>query len=65
VAKVGDVFVSNGSSWVLIPSGDEPSGTVTSVGISNATNGGLTVTSSPITTSGTISIGHTNVLTNA
>ena len=64
-AKVGDVFVSNGSSWVLIPSGDEPSGTVTSVGISNATNGGLTVTSSPITTSGTISIGHTNVLTNA
>lgn len=64
-AKVGDVFVSNGSSWVLIPSGDEPSGTVTSVGVSNATNGGLTVTSSPITTSGTISIGHTNVLTNA
>lgn len=65
VAKIGDVFVSNGSSWVLIPSGDEPSGTVTSVGVSNATNGGLTVTSSPITTSGTISIGHTNVLTNA
>ena len=64
-AKVGDVFVSDGSSWILIPSGDEPSGTVTSVGVSNATNGGLTVTSSPITTSGTISIGHTNVLTNA
>jgi hypothetical protein len=64
-AKVGDVFISDGSSWILIPSGDEPSGTVTSVGISNATNGGLTVTSSPITTSGTISIGHTNVLTNA
>lgn len=64
-AKIGDVFVSDGSNWILIPSGDEPSGTVTSVGISNATNGGLTVTSSPITTSGTISIGHTNVLTNA
>ena len=64
-AKVGDVFVSDGSNWILIPSGDEPSGTVTSVGVSNATNGGLTVTSSPITTSGTISIGHTNVLTNA
>ena len=40
-------------------------GTVTSVGVQNATNGGLTVTSSPITTSGTITIGHSNVLTNA
>lgn len=40
-------------------------GTVTSVGLENATNGGLTVTSSPITTNGTISVGHTNVLTNA
>ena len=24
-AKVGDVFVSNGSVWILIPAGDEPS----------------------------------------
>lgn len=40
-------------------------GTVTSVGLSNATNGGLTVSGSPITTKGTISVGHTNVLANA
>ena len=40
-------------------------GTVTSVGLSNATNGGLTVSGSPITTNGTISVGHTNVLANA
>ena len=40
-------------------------GTVTSVGVSNATNGGLTVSGSPVTSSGTISVGHSNVLTNA
>lgn len=40
-------------------------GTVTSVGISNATNGGLSVSGSPVTTSGTITVGHSNVLTNA
>lgn len=40
-------------------------GTVTSVGVSNKTNGGLSITGSPITSSGTISIGHSNVLTNA
>ena len=40
-------------------------GTVTSVGVSNKTNGGLSVTGSPITGSGTISIGHSNVLTSA
>ena len=33
--EVGDTFVSDGSQWVLIPSGDEPSGTVTNVGIEN------------------------------
>ena len=27
-AKVGDVFISNGESWVLIPSGDETGGTI-------------------------------------
>ena len=64
-AKVGDTVISNGSSWVVIPSGDEPSGTVTSVGVSNATNGGLTVSGSPVTSSGTITIGHSNVLTSA
>lgn len=64
-AKVGDTVISNGSSWIVIPSGDEPSGTVTSVGVSNATNGGLTVSGSPITSSGTVTIGHSNVLTSA
>lgn len=54
-AKVGDTFIcaKTGDSsyeWVLIPSGDEPSGTVTNV----ATGTGLT--GGPITASGTISI---------
>ena len=40
-------------------------GTVTSVGISNATNGGLSVSGSPVTGSGSIAVGHSNVLTNA
>ena len=39
------------------------SGTVTSVGISNATNGGLSVSGSPVTGSGTITIGHSNSVT--
>lgn len=54
-AKVGDIFVSDGSQWVLIPSGDEPSGTVTSI----ATGSGLT--GGPITSTGTIS--HSNSVT--
>lgn len=53
-ADVGDTFISDGSNWVLIPSGDEPSGTVTSVGITVPT--GLSVSGSPITSSGTIAI---------
>ena len=40
-------------------------GTVTSVAVSNATNGGLSVSGSPITSSGTITVGHSNILTNA
>ena len=40
-------------------------GTVTSVGISNATNGGLSVSGSPVTGSGSITIGHSNVLSSA
>ena len=55
-AKVGDTFISDGSAWVLIPSGDEPSGTVTSVGVTNG--GGLSVSGSPITSSGTITVSH-------
>ena len=40
-------------------------GTLSSVGISNATNGGLLVSGSPLTSDGSITIGHSNVLTNA
>jgi len=58
-AKVGDTFVSDGSAWILIPSGDEPAGTVTSVGMTVPT--GLSVTSNssnPITSSGTFTISY-------
>lgn len=48
--------------WISAGSG---SGTVTSVAVSNDTNGGLSVSGSPITSTGTITIGHSNVLTNA
>ena len=41
------------------------SGTVTSVGLTNATNGGLTISGSPVTGSGSITVGHSNVLTSA
>lgn len=40
-------------------------GTVTSITVSNATNGGLSISGSPISTSGTIIIGHSNVLSSA
>ena len=54
-AKIGDTFISDGSAWVLIPSGDEPSGTVTNVAVTSA-DGSATITGSPITSSGTIDI---------
>lgn len=53
-AKIGDVFISNGSSWNLIPSGDEPSGTVTNIAAGTGLTGG------PITSSGTISHADTS-----
>ena len=53
--KAGDMIISNGSAWVVIPSGDEPSGTVTSV----ATGTGLT--GGPITSSGIIKIDRSEV----
>lgn len=53
-AKPGDSFISDGSDWILIPSGDEPEGTVMSVGLTVPT--GLQVSGSPITTSGTLAI---------
>ncbi len=50
VCEAGDTIVSNGSTWIVIPSGDEPSGTVTNI----ATGTGLT--GGPITSTGTISL---------
>lgn len=58
-AKVGDTFISDGSAWVLIPSGDEPSGTVTSIKI-EATSPIAVNDSSAITSSGTRTISHAN-----
>ena len=49
-AKIGDIFISDGTAWVLIPSGDEPSGTVTNVAVTS-TDGSATITGSPITSS--------------
>lgn len=54
VCKAGDTIVSNGSSWVVIPSGDEPSGTVTNIATGNGLTGG------PITSTGTISHADTS-----
>lgn len=56
VCEVGDTIISNGSSWVVIPSGDEPSGTVTSVAAQGASGSHLSVSGSPITSSGTLEI---------
>ena len=56
ICKVGDTIISNGSSWVVIPSGDEPSGTVTSVGLSAPT--GFSVSNSPVTSSGTLTLSY-------
>ena len=52
----------NGTTWDEMGTGG---GTVTSVSIDNATNGGLSVSGSPITGAGTINIGHSNILANA
>ena len=57
VAKIGDTLISNGSKWELIPSGDEPNGTVTSVNITADSGSGLTTSGGPITSSGSVSIG--------
>nr|DAK84703.1 MAG TPA: Peptidase [Caudoviricetes sp.] len=56
-------YMWNGTNWIDMLSTGE--GTITSVGINNAANGGLTVTGSPITSSGVITVGHTNILTTA
>lgn len=56
-AKVGDTFISDGKGWVLIPSGDEPNGTVTSVTL-KATGPISIDNSTAITTSGTRTLSH-------
>lgn len=53
-ANVGDTIISNATKWEIIPSGDEPSGTVTNI----ATGSGLT--GGPITSTGTISHADTS-----
>jgi len=63
-AKIGDTFIcltktSNANTWELIPSGDEPSGTVTSIVI-KATSPIAVNSTSAITTSGTRTISHAN-----
>ena len=47
--KVGDLVISNGESWIVVPSGDEPSGTVTNITTGDGLTGG------PISSTGTIS----------
>lgn len=56
ICDVGDTIISDGTNWVVIPSGDEPSGTVTSVGLTTTANEGLTVSGSPVTGSGTMTV---------
>ena len=54
--EAGDTIVSNGTEWVVIPSGDEPSGTVTSVGLSVPT--GFSVSHTPVTSADTIELSY-------
>lgn len=58
-AKIGDMFISDGSNWIYIPSADEPSGTVTSITL-KATSPIAIDSSSAITTSGTRTLSHAN-----
>ena len=57
ICKIGDTIVSNGTEWVVIPSGDEPGGTVTSIKIKTSTyiTGG---SNTAATTTGEWTIGH-------
>lgn len=58
-AKIGDTFISDGTTWILIPSGDEPSGTVTSITL-DATGPIVIDSNAAITTSGTRTLSHAN-----
>lgn len=67
-SKIGDTLICltktpSANTWEIVPSGDEPSGTVTSVAVSNG--GGLSVSGSPITSSGTITISHADTSSQA
>ena len=53
----------NANELYFTPSGIV--GSVTSIGVSNATDGGLSVSGSPVTSNGIITIGHSNVLSAA
>ena len=58
VAKVGDTFISDKTTWHLIPSGDDSGGgSVTSITL-NATSPILIDNSAAITTSGTRTFSH-------
>ena len=59
---INKLKVYDGTEWVNLEKG---SGSVTSVGLANSENGGLTITGTPITSSGVISVGHTNILASA
>lgn len=53
-------FLREDGTWAAPSYTQDSGGTVTSIGIQNATNGGISVSGSPITTSGTITIGLAN-----
>ena len=62
------MIISNGSAWVVIPSGDEPSGTVTSIKAGTGLTGGtITITKTVAETDGKIGngSGSTNTYTAA
>ena len=64
MALIGEMqYLTIGGNTYSLPSGG--GGSVSSVAVSNATNGGLSVSGSPISSSGTITIGHSNVLSSA
>lgn len=64
MALIGEMqYLTIGGNTYSLPSGG--GGSVTSVAVSNATNGGLSISGSPISSSGTITIGHSNVLSSA
>lgn len=63
-AKVGDTFISDGNTWILIPSGDEPSGTVTSITLTQGTGISITNSGVAITSSGSRTISLATITKN-